>query len=37
MIREYKIQKRLGIGSYGTVYQVSHKETNKVYVIKQIP
>jgi len=37
MIREYKIQKRLGIGSYGTVYQVSHKETNKIYVIKQIP
>ena len=37
MIREYKIQKRLGIGSYGTVYQVTHKDTNKIYVIKQIP
>ena len=36
MIREYKIQKRLGIGSYGTVYQVSHKDTNQIYVIKQI-
>ena len=37
MIREYKIQKRLGIGSYGTVYQVSHTEMNQIYVIKQIP
>ena len=36
MIREYKIQKRLGVGSYGTVYQVSHKDSNQIYVIKQI-
>ena len=37
MIREYIIQKKLGIGSYGTVYQVSHKKTKEIYVIKQIP
>ena len=36
MIRDYKIQKRLGVGSYGTVYQVSHKDSNQIYVIKQI-
>ena len=36
MIKEYKIQKKLGIGTYGIVYQVIHKNTNKKYVIKQI-
>ena len=36
MIKNYKIQQRLGIGSYGTVYQVIDINTNKKYVIKQI-
>ena len=30
------IQERLGIGSYGTVYKVTKKGTNDIYVIKQI-
>jgi len=36
MIKEYLIQKKLGIGSYGTVYKVTKKNTNIFYVIKQI-
>jgi NIMA (never in mitosis gene a)-related kinase len=36
MINEYLIQKKLGIGSYGTVYLVTKKNTNDFYVIKQI-
>ena len=36
MIREYMIQEKLGIGSYGTVYKVIKKGTNDLYVIKQI-
>ena len=36
MIREYMIQEKLGIGSYGTVYKVTKKSTNDIYVIKQI-
>ena len=36
MINEYLIQKKLGIGSYGTVYKVTKKNTNDFYVIKQI-
>ena len=36
MIRDYIIKERLGIGSYGTVYKVKKKNTNKYYVIKQI-
>ena len=36
MIKEYLIQKKLGIGSYGTVYKVTKKDTNNFYVIKQI-
>ena len=36
MIREYLIQEKLGIGSYGTVYKVTKKDTNDIYVIKQI-
>ncbi|MBR1472319.1 MAG: protein kinase, partial [Lachnospiraceae bacterium] len=36
MIKNYKIQQRLGIGSYGTVYQVININTNKKFVIKQI-
>ena len=34
MIRDYKIKKKLGIGSYGTVYLV--QKSNFEYVIKQI-
>ena len=36
MIREYLIQEKLGIGSYGTVYKVIKKNNNNIYVIKQI-
>ena len=36
MIREYLIQEKLGIGSYGTVYKVTKKDSNNIYVIKQI-
>ena len=36
MIREYLIQEKLGIGSYGTVYKVTKNDTNDIYVIKQI-
>ena len=36
MIKEYLIQEKLGIGSYGTVYKVTKKDTNNIYVIKQI-
>ena len=30
------IQEKLGIGSYGTVYKVTKKDSNDIYVIKQI-
>ena len=36
MIKEYLIQEKLGIGSYGTVYKVVKKSNNCTYVIKQI-
>ena len=36
MIKDYIIKSRLGIGSYGTVYKVCKKNTNKIYVIKQV-
>ena len=36
MIKDFIIKSRLGIGSYGTVYKVSKKNTSKIYVIKQI-
>ena len=39
MIREYLIQEKLGIGSYGTVYKAIKKNDsneNTIYVIKQI-
>ena len=36
MIREYLIQEKLGIGSYGTVYKVTKKNSNNIDVIKQI-
>ena len=36
MIKDYIIKSRLGIGSYGTVYKVSKKNTSKIYVLKQI-
>ena len=37
MIRDYKIKKKLGIGSYGTVYLVQKNSSpNFEYVIKQI-
>ena len=37
MIKNYIIQETLGKGSYGIVYKVKNKDTNEVYVIKQIP
>ena len=43
MIRDYEIQKKLGVGSYGIVYKVIKKSKtstdndNNIYVIKQIP
>ena len=37
MIKNYIIQKTLGKGSYGIVYKVKNKDTNEIYVIKQIP
>ena len=36
MINEYIIQEKLGTGSYGTVYKVTKKNTNDLYVLKQI-
>ena len=36
MIREYIIKETLGKGSYGIVYKVQKKNTNEIYVIKQI-
>ena len=37
MIKEYIIKERLGTGAFGIVYKVVKKNTNKIYVIKQIP
>jgi NIMA (never in mitosis gene a)-related kinase len=36
MIKDYIIEERLGVGSYGTVYKVRKKNSNQLYVIKQI-
>ena len=36
MIKDYIIKERLGIGSYGTVYKAKKKNSNQIYVIKQI-
>ena len=36
MIKDYQIIKKLGRGTYGDVYQVQKKNTNDIYVIKQI-
>ncbi len=33
---DYVKLSRLGCGSYGEVFQVKHKETNKIYAIKEI-
>ena len=36
MIKDYIIKETLGKGSYGVVYKVQRKNTNNIYVIKQI-
>ena len=36
MINDYIIKETLGKGSYGIVYKVQKKNTNEIYVIKQI-
>ena len=36
MIKDYLILERLGVGSYGTVYKVKKKSSNKIFVIKQV-
>ena len=36
MIRDYIIKETLGKGAYGVVYKVEKKNTNNIYVIKQI-
>ena len=36
MIKEYIIKETLGRGCYGIVYKVQKKNTNEIYVIKQI-
>ena len=36
MIIKYLIKEKLGIGSYGTVYKITKKDTNDINVIKQI-
>ena len=36
MIKEYIIKQTLGKGSYGIVYKVQKRNTNEIYVIKQI-
>ena len=36
MIKDYLIIERLGVGSYGTVYKVKKKSSNKIFVIKQV-
>lgn len=35
-ITDFKLDKKLGSGSFGTVHRAIHKKTNKVYAIKQI-
>ena len=37
MIKDYIIKQTLGKGAYGIVYKVQKKDTNNIYVIKQIP
>ena len=37
MIKDYIIKERLGTGAFGIVYKVVKKNTNIIYVIKQIP
>ena len=36
-IREYKIIKQIGEGSYASIYKVQKDNSNEVYVLKQIP
>ena len=36
MIKDYIIKETLGKGTYGIVYKVQKKDTNDIYVIKQI-
>ena len=36
MIKDYLIKTRLGVGSYGTVFKVTKKNSLKAFVIKQI-
>ena len=36
MIKDYIIKETLGKGSYGEAFKVQQKNTNNVYVIKQI-
>ena len=36
MIKDYLILEKLGVGSYGTVYKVKKKSSNKIFVIKQV-
>ena len=36
-IREYKIIKQIGEGSYASIYKVQKDNSNEIYVLKQIP
>ena len=36
MFKDYIVKETLGKGSYGVVYKVEEKNTNNIYVIKQI-
>ncbi len=36
-IREYKVIKQIGEGSYASIYKVQKDNSNEIYVLKQIP
>ena len=36
-IREYKVVKQIGEGSYASIYKVQKDNSNEIYVLKQIP
>jgi serine/threonine protein kinase len=36
-IREYKILKQIGEGSYASIFKVQKDNSNEIYVLKQIP
>lgn len=35
-LQDFEIQNKLGSGSFGIVFKIKHKETGKIYVLKQV-